>query len=139
MTPLAKFALIILLVGGSAYFIAPYIQAYTNPDAEPVKNPLQNLIPSAKSQNKYVIYLDGFDDSGTIALRNRMLSNKEYRKLSKGSKLDKETYVQTLEVGEVVTLIQEHSNAYEVKTKAGKTGYIPNAYRGVRTLIQLKE
>lgn len=142
MTPFAKFFLIIAIVGGGAYFSAPYIQAYTNPDsANPPQNPFKFLTQKSapKLNNKHVIYLHGLGQEGTIALRSRILSIQEYNRLSKDKRLNKNTYAETLKVGDLVALIQEHDNAYEIKTTSGRTGFIPKKYKNAPTLIKINE
>lgn len=142
MTPFAKFFLILMVVGGGAYFATPYIKAYANPDGTPPPSPFQFLKPKADTHsftNKHVIYLHGLGQEGTIALRSRILSTQEYNRLSKDKRLNKNTYAETLKVGDVVDLIQEHDNAFEIKTPSDRTGFIPKKYKNAPTLIKINE
>lgn len=142
MTPFAKFFLIIAIVGGGAYFSAPYIQAYTNPDgANPPQNPFKFLTQKSapKLNNKHVIFLHTVDGNGKITLRNRLLSKQELKQVDKDDYFSKETLIGYIETGTVVELIQEHDNAFEIKTKSGEIGFIIKKYREVRTLIKLRE
>ncbi len=115
ITSLTKFTLILAIVGVSMY---SYLE-YNNDKTE--------------TEHMYLTYIHKIPE-GHLALRNRELSIKEYKSITKNKKLNEETYIKEIPANEIVELIDEGNNSFYIKMKDRTKGFIAKSYANHSTL-----